>query len=61
MQHEVDLLKDCSNCAQIQADGLQQLGRTEAAKKQKLAAALPELKQQRKKKTPVAAADIVNG
>jgi hypothetical protein len=61
MQHEVDLLKDCPDCAQVQAGVLQQLGRTEAAKTQKLASALAELKLQRRKKTPVAAADIVNG
>ncbi len=59
MQDEVDLLKDCPDCAQVQADVLQQLGRSEAAATQKLASALAELKEQRKKGAKLAAADVV--
>jgi hypothetical protein len=59
MQDEVDLLKDCPNCAQIQADILHQLGRSEAAATQKLASALVELKEQRKNRAKLADADVV--
>jgi hypothetical protein len=60
MQDEVELLKDCADCARVQADVLQQLGRSEAAATQKLASALAELKEQRKKIAPFAAADTVS-
>ncbi len=59
MQDEVDVLKDCPDCAQVQADVLQQLGRNEAAATQKLAMALAELKQQRKQGATLAAVDVV--
>jgi hypothetical protein len=59
MQDEVEFLKDCEGCARIQADVLQQLGRSEAAATQKLASALAELNEQRKKGAPLAAADTV--
>jgi hypothetical protein len=60
MQDEVDVLKDCPDCAQVQADVLQQLKRGEAAATQKLASALAELKQQRKQGATLAAADVVS-
>jgi hypothetical protein len=59
MQDEVDVLKDCPDCAQVQADVLQQLKRGEAAATKKLASALAELKQQRKQGATLAAADVV--
>jgi hypothetical protein len=59
MQDEVDVLKDCPDCAQVQADVLQQLKRGEAAATEKLASALAELKQQRKQGATLAAADVV--
>jgi serine/threonine protein kinase len=59
MQDEVELLKDCADCARVQADVLQQLGRSEAAATQKLASALAELKEHRKKRAPLAAAATV--
>ncbi len=59
MQDEVELLKDCADCARVQADVLQQLGRSEAAATQKLASALAELKEQRKKRAPLTAGDTV--
>ena len=49
IQDEVDCLRDCPECALVQADVLQQLGRQEAAATQKLASALAELQQLRKK------------
>jgi serine/threonine protein kinase len=59
MQHEVDVLKDCPDCAQVQAGVLQQLKRGEADATLKLAAALSQLKDQRKHGTPVTADGIV--
>jgi len=59
MQHEVDVLKDCPDCAQVQAGVLQQLNRGEADATLKLAAALSQLKDQRKHGTPVTADGIV--
>jgi serine/threonine protein kinase len=44
MQDEVDVIKDCPSCAQIQADVLQRLGLNEAAPTMKLALALFDLK-----------------
>jgi hypothetical protein len=60
MQDEVERLKDCDACARVQADVLQQLGRSEAAATQQLAAALAELKEQRQKRETPSAADKVN-
>ena len=60
MQDEVDLLKDCPDCAQVQADVLQRLGRSEAAATLKLKSALAELREQRKKgAAQPAAAEVV--
>ena len=59
MQDEVDVLKDCPDCAQVQADVLQQLARDEAAATQKLASALAELKKQREQGAALTAADVV--
>ncbi len=59
MQDEVDLLKDCPSCAQVQADVMQQLGSFEAALAQQLASALAELKSKRKHGAHHPAADRV--
>jgi hypothetical protein len=60
MQSEVELLRDCPDCARMQADVLQQLGRTDIAIITcKLASALDELTQQRKSGATVADVDIV--
>jgi len=60
MQDEVDLLKDCPDCAQVQADVLQRLERKEAAATLRLKIALAELREQRKKgAAQPAAADVV--
>ena len=59
MQDEVDLLKDCPDCAQVQADVLQRLERKEAAATLRLKTALAELREQRKKgAAQPAAADV---
>ena len=59
MQDEVDLLKDCPDCAQVQADVLQRLERKEAAATLRLKTALAELREQRKKgAAQLAAADV---
>ncbi len=62
MRDEVELLKDCPDCARLQASVLQDLKRDEAGSTLKLAAALLELKEQRQRKhgTPCAADGIVN-
>jgi hypothetical protein len=59
MQNEIDLLKDCPACAQVQADVMQQLGCCEAASAQNLASALAELQLQRTHGAHHPAADIV--
>jgi serine/threonine protein kinase len=59
MQDEVERLKDCADCAQVQADVLHQLHRGEATATRKLASALAELKEQRKNGVPLAAADAI--
>jgi serine/threonine protein kinase len=56
MQDEVNAIKDCPNCAQIQAAVLQRLGLIEAAPTLKLALALFDLKLDRGSAT---AADVV--
>jgi serine/threonine protein kinase len=59
MQDEVDLLKDCPDCAQVQADVMLQLGFNEAAATQKLAFALAQLRVQRQHGAVLFAADVV--
>jgi len=60
MQDEIDLLKDCPDCARVQAVVLQQLGYINIAIITcKLASALDKLTEQRKMGTTVAEADIV--
>ena len=59
MQAEVDLLKDCPDCARVQADVLQQLGRSgDAAVTYKLALALADLQEQRRGRQALNAARI---
>jgi hypothetical protein len=60
MQDEIELLKDCPDCAQVQAEAMQRLGCTEAPAIFQLKSALVELKEQRRNRAQLTAAGTVN-
>ena len=59
MQDEVELLRECSNCARIQADVLEQLGRREFAATKQLASALAAQEEQRKQGVALTFCDVI--
>jgi hypothetical protein len=59
MLKDVEILKDCPDCAQVQADVLFQLGRMEAASTRMLARALADLREQRIQNSTLSASATV--
>jgi hypothetical protein len=59
MRDEVKLLRECSNCARIQADVLEQLGRREFAATKQMASALAAQEEQRKQGAALTFCDAI--
>jgi serine/threonine protein kinase len=57
MQDEVERLRDCPKCAEVQADVLEQLGRVDGTINRKLASLLAALEEERKQGLPLASWD----